>query len=448
MGKSGTRQEIGVKVILGLLLSAAWGNVAASPYAYFPSAVDRAVRVVDTVTKAVVAAIANFNNPAELAFSEDGTRVYLLETPPVPMTAPQKIVALSSTTHQQVAEYPIFYPSVSLARVGQTLVAVGPGQVIHYVDLGTGEGRPITDIICGGCDQIVENPSGNLAYIPTSISYVSTPSLIVGIGILVLDMATKSYVGFIPTPTRATGMSLSVDGARLYAAFGTGQVAVYSTATRAQVGTIAAQGRTVRPSPDGTRLVVSDTSNNAVRIIELATGNSLAIASVTQPLHADFTPDGSQLYVSTGTGNAVVLDGNTYAQLVAIPVGNGQSTGAKFIGAYAFGGLTGPIDPPPTVNTMRAGGTVPVKFSLGGYQGLNIMAAGYPQSQTAVCSSTSPVDAVELTTTPGRSRLQYDLVTDTYAYAWKTDRAWANTCRVITIKLIDGTSFSALFSFT
>ncbi|MCY7348902.1 MAG: PxKF domain-containing protein, partial [Pyrinomonadaceae bacterium] len=34
----------------------------------------------------------------------------------------------------------------------------------------------------------------------------------------------------------------------------------------------------------------------------------------------------------------------------------------------------------PTVNIVNAGQSIPIKFSLSGYQGLNIVAAGYPIS--------------------------------------------------------------------
>jgi hypothetical protein len=39
-------------------------------------------------------------------------------------------------------------------------------------------------------------------------------------------------------------------------------------------------------------------------------------------------------------------------------------------------------------------------------------------------------------------------LTGQYRYTWKTDKAWANTCRLFTLKLIDGTSHEAYFKFT
>ena len=48
----------------------------------------------------------------------------------------------------------------------------------------------------------------------------------------------------------------------------------------------------------------------------------------------------------------------------------------------------------------------------------------------------------------GGSSLSYDSGSDTYTYVWKTDKAWANTCRQLVVTLIDGTSHVANFQFT
>ena len=101
----------------------------------------------------------------------------------------------------------------------------------------------------------------------------------------------------------------------------------------------------------------------------------------------------------------------------------------------------------PTLNVVKAGSAVPVKFSLAGYQGLAIMMAGYPISTGISCGSL-PSDTVEETSTAGSSSLSYDATTDRYNYVWKTDKLWAGTCRVLTVKLLDGTIHQANFKLT
>ena len=91
---------------------------------------------------------------------------------------------------------------------------------------------------------------------------------------------------------------------------------------------------------------------------------------------------------------------------------------------------------------------MPVKFSLGGYQGLDIFATGYPASQQITCNTSAPTDQIEQTVTAGSSSLSYDATSDQYNYVWKTDRAWAGTCRQLNVTLKDGTSHSANFGLT
>ena len=112
---------------------------------------------------------------------------------------------------------------------------------------------------------------------------------------------------------------------------------------------------------------------------------------------------------------------------------------------YDFSGFLGPVDNLPTVNAIKAGRAVPVTFGLGGDQGLGIFAAASPSSQRITCDSNAPLSDVDLTTTTGGSALTYDPATDTYTYVWKTDKAWAGTCRQLVVQLVDGTFHLASF---
>jgi hypothetical protein len=112
---------------------------------------------------------------------------------------------------------------------------------------------------------------------------------------------------------------------------------------------------------------------------------------------------------------------------------------------YDWTGFFQPVDNLPTWNGAKAGSSVPIKFSLNGYQGLAIFDSGYPKSQGIACTSTDPVDGMVETVTAGGSTLNYDPTTDQYIYVWKTDKTWANTCRQLVVKLKDGTYHRANF---
>jgi hypothetical protein len=115
---------------------------------------------------------------------------------------------------------------------------------------------------------------------------------------------------------------------------------------------------------------------------------------------------------------------------------------------YNFNGFLQPVDNLPTLNIVKAGQAIPVKFSLTGDQGLNIFAADSPASQSVTCNTSDPTAPIEQTVTAGSSSLSYDPLTDTYTYVWKTDKTWANTCRQLTVTLNDGTTHTANFDFT
>ncbi len=86
---------------------------------------------------------------------------------------------------------------------------------------------------------------------------------------------------------------------------------------------------------------------------------------------------------------------------------------------YNFTGFFRPVDNPPAVNVVKAGSSVPLKFSLGGFQGLDVFLSGYPVSQQVACGSNTPLAGSEQTMTAGNSTLSYDPTTDQYNYVWK-----------------------------
>jgi hypothetical protein len=115
---------------------------------------------------------------------------------------------------------------------------------------------------------------------------------------------------------------------------------------------------------------------------------------------------------------------------------------------HPFTGFFQPVDNSPTINQVKAGSAIPVKFSLGGNLGLSIFAAGSPGSHQASCVTGNPTDAIEQTVTAGSSSLQYDSTSNQYIYVWKTDKTWSGTCRQLDVTLSDGTTHTAMFQFT
>jgi hypothetical protein len=111
--------------------------------------------------------------------------------------------------------------------------------------------------------------------------------------------------------------------------------------------------------------------------------------------------------------------------------------------AYSFTGFFSPINNLPAVNEANAGSTVPIKFSLSGFRGLNLFAPGYPASQAMTCGGA--VSGPLVPTTPNEA-FAYDPLLDQYKYVWKTDRNLRG-CRQLIVRLRDGTEKRANFRF-
>jgi uncharacterized membrane protein len=114
---------------------------------------------------------------------------------------------------------------------------------------------------------------------------------------------------------------------------------------------------------------------------------------------------------------------------------------------YAFGGFLRPVDNPPAVNSVKAGSAVPMKFSLGGDQGMAIL-AGMPQSIPVACNNGAQTGPAEAATPAGSSGLSYDPAAGTYTYVWKTAKSSAGTCRQFRLSLSDGSVHHAVFRFS
>ncbi|WP_406190500.1 PxKF domain-containing protein [Streptomyces sp. NBC_01017] len=148
-----------------------------------------------------------------------------------------------------------------------------------------------------------------------------------------------------------------------------------------------------------------------------------------------------------GGGGGSSLDPDGGPAPTTAPAGNGQVTITYTPpDSYDFTGFFAPVDNPPALNQMNAGRTVPVKFSLDGDKGLDILAAGSPTSRRINCATNAPVDLVETTST-SNSGLTYDSASQQYQYNWKTEKAWSGTCREFTLTLDDGISHTANFQF-
>jgi hypothetical protein len=159
------------------------------------------------------------------------------------------------------------------------------------------------------------------------------------------------------------------------------------------------------------------------------------------PITALSSPDNS--------GNGVYCYDNDPTNCAVFPVNTYRASNywVTPLWGYDFSGFFQPVDNAPMVNVAKAGSAIPVKFSLGGNQGLDIFRSGYPRVTTVSCSTSAPLDVIETTVTAGGSSLQYDSTANQYSYVWKTASNWAGTCIEFDLGLNDGSTHTFLVQF-
>lgn len=160
--------------------------------------------------------------------------------------------------------------------------------------------------------------------------------------------------------------------------------------------------------------------------------------STVGPITALSSPDSS--------GNGVYCYDTDPTNCAVFPVNTFRDTNywVTPLWGYDFSGFFQPVDNAPTLNIAKAGNAIPVKFSLGGNQGLDIFLTGYPRVTTVSCSASGPTDTIETTVTAGGSSLQYDPTSNQYTYTWKTSASWAGTCVQFDLGLNDGSTHTFL----
>lgn len=196
---------------------------------------------------------------------------------------------------------------------------------------------------------------------------------------------------------------------------------------------------------DGTSPTISCPANVLVNLSPNNSSNSMAInypdptandncsipSITTSPASGEIFPLGVTMVNATATDSAGLESSCSFTVTLL----------------YNFNGFFQPVDNPPVVNTATAGSAIPVKFSLSGNKGLNILASGYPVSQQIACDSGAPLDEIEQTVTAGGSSLSYDASLDQYSYVWKTEKTWRGTCRQLIVRLNDTSTRIVNFRF-
>jgi hypothetical protein len=144
--------------------------------------------------------------------------------------------------------------------------------------------------------------------------------------------------------------------------------------------------------------------------------------------------DGSEIDTSTVGFHPFQVDAEDYA-------GNMASEAIQYQVIWPFSGFLAPLNSSGET-TMKAGSTIPVRFDLGGDRGMAILKPGSPASRPVDCTTLEPTGSAA----PTNGGLVFE--DGRYTYEWKTVKAWAGTCRELSLALVDETTPTAVVRFT
>jgi len=147
--------------------------------------------------------------------------------------------------------------------------------------------------------------------------------------LFVIDTATNTVTATLPLPEFVSGIAVSPDGRRVYAA-NSQQVFVINASTNSIIADIPTgtgpNGLTgIAVNPAGTRVYVTSNWNQSIlKVID--TGNHSVVSTIdfgrgSQPLGVAVHPNGSRIYVAqAGSGSLAVIDASTNLVTNRIPL--------------------------------------------------------------------------------------------------------------------------------
>jgi hypothetical protein len=159
-------------------------------------------------------------------------------------------------------------------------------------------------------------------------------------------------------------------------------------------------------------------------------------------------PAGAVVHVSDNADGGVTIENiGSVAITVTVDGVTGAIEPGETVSSWDFQGFLGPVDNPTTMNRVKAGAAVPLKWRI-----LNALNAPVTDLSTASvtvtsldCETGESVDQLE-ETAAGGSGLQ-NLGGGYYQLNWKTPKSYAGSCKTMHLDLGHGVTYDAFFEF-
>jgi hypothetical protein len=176
-------------------------------------------------------------------------------------------------------------------------------------------------------------------------------------------------------------------------------------------------------------------------VAEVVLADGLTIVSIPEGGKVEVAPDGAGGYTVANLGSVpvtVTVDG------VEGTIEPGETDTLQ---AWDFEGFDRPVDALPTLNQVKAGSAVPLKWRV-------LDASGTPETGLSAASIT--VNTIDCTTAEGIDQIEQALSLGSglqnlgdgyYQLNWKTSKSWDGTCQAMQLDIGDGVTHDGLFDF-
>ncbi len=192
----------------------------------------------------------------------------------------------------------------------------------------------------------------------------------------------------------------------------------------------------------------ADTTPPTISIFTPTDGSSWALGTLVNVAYrCDDGRDGSGVASCTANQAGDRLDTGSvgwhdFTVTARDNAGNLATRTNRYDVVWPFSGFGSPVANPPSLNNVNPGSEIPLRFSLGGPRGSDVVDS--VRWQTVSCDSFAATASPE----PATATVAYAASLDRYTVQVATSKSWNGTCRRVSVSLRDGSAHDALFRFT
>ena len=310
-------------VVAGL---ACWAGFAgASPFAYIPLSLENRIMVVDLATDRLFAYVPVGADPAGIAISPFGNRVYVTNS------NGSSVSVIDATNNTLLRTIPVGAQPFGIAVNPQgTKVAVATlgaaGNAISIIDTNS---NAVSSVTAGASPVgVVYSPNGARLYV----------SNLNGNSITVIDTSTYTAIDSISVSSNPYSLAISRDGSRLYVGHYSRSLSVVDTAARTVITNMPLDSvpEWISLSPDGQRLYVAKSASQSIGVVSTSENRVLfdvTLRAGSRTSGVSVHPDGQHVFVlADGTSEMTGLDTVSYGVTSTARTGSGTGAFGNFIG--------------------------------------------------------------------------------------------------------------------